>query len=435
MEEERKRSELMTSEPLDINIRIPTPNESIQKIADTFEKRVGKGLEKSISRLGLADFKPVASGAGAAASGAGGDAAAGSKAAIAGGVAGGLVAGGVVGLLAVIADALKDMPIITAIMKMFKLILMILLMPLIPVLKPVLLALAWLAKQLAKIFVPNTEEKNDAAGIGGIVGALLGSVLGPLGAVLGAALGAAIGALIAGPMNALMKWLVDVLYAFGALIVSAGTQFFIAVGKFIYDLGGLIVKTITWVWSEVQNFGQLIWDKIIMPAFSFLQNAGAWIWNMFIQPAFNFLNNCGEWIWMQIIQPAFDFLKNVGTWIWDNILKKPFDFVAEKLNDVVTAIKNVVNSIKNSISNAWNSLFGGSSMGDGVVSNGRIITTDPNDFIIATKNPGALGVGSSGGVTINIDRPSVRNDADIKELVKQISMELYRNQRRSNSYA
>lgn len=39
---------------------------------------------------------------------------------------------------------------------------------------------------------------------------------------------------------------------------------------------------------------------------------------------------------------------------------------------------------------------------DGIVQNGRIITTHPDDYIVATKTPGTLG-GGNGGITVNIN--------------------------------
>jgi hypothetical protein len=62
-------------------------------------------------------------------------------------------------------------------------------------------------------------------------------------------------------------------------------------------------------------------------------------------------------------------------------------------------------------------------MGDGIVQNGRIITTDPDDFIIATTDPSGLGMG--GGQSIN-SSPTFNISANISSSydVRQLATEL-----------
>lgn len=62
------------------------------------------------------------------------------------------------------------------------------------------------------------------------------------------------------------------------------------------------------------------------------------------------------------------------------------------------------------------SLFGGfsgstpSSIHDGIVQNGKVVSTDPDDFLIATKDPSALGGGAK-SITINIQGAVMTQDA------------------------
>ena len=72
------------------------------------------------------------------------------------------------------------------------------------------------------------------------------------------------------------------------------------------------------------------------------------------------------------------------------------------------------------------SLIGGG-VADAIISpSGQIITTDPKDFIIATKNPGDLG-GGGDTININISGNTIGSDErNLKELAEMITMELQR---------
>ena len=374
----------MASEPLDINIRIPTPTESIQKIADTFEKRVGKSLEKSINKLGLAEFKPVAQGANGGGSGK----------AVAAGVAAGIAAGGVITALNLIVDALSGMPIITAIMKILKLIMVMLLLPLQPVLKPALDALIEVAAWIKQNVVPKSNAQSEGAQMGAIVGGGVGAIAGGVGAIPGAILGGILGSIIADPMNKAMKWLVDTLYDLGGAIAKFSADI---VGIF-YNFGGMIVGAAQW-----------IWDNCIVGPWSAALEWVKQIWNLYLQPVWATVSGWGQQIW--------------------DLIKQPFQDVANAIKSAVNAIKNLGGTVASGVVDMAKKALG---ITDGVISGGRIITTDPNDFLIATKNPAALGGG--GSITINIDKPTIRSEADMKALVKDISQAIYTAQRRSNSY-
>jgi acyl-[acyl carrier protein]--UDP-N-acetylglucosamine O-acyltransferase len=68
---------------------------------------------------------------------------------------------------------------------------------------------------------------------------------------------------------------------------------------------------------------------------------------------------------------------------------------------------------------------------DAIITPRGVVNTSPSDYIIATKNPASLG---GMNVTINIDRPTVSSQQDIKALTRAIELELYKTQRRYNSY-
>lgn len=82
--------------------------------------------------------------------------------------------------------------------------------------------------------------------------------------------------------------------------------------------------------------------------------------------------------------------------------------------------KKAKESWKNTLSGGSNSnplgAFQGKSVNDAIIApNGNIITTDPKDYLIATKKPGELSGGGGGGVNVVINYPFVldRNGGDM----------------------
>ena len=119
----------------------------------SFGEKIAEGMVKTLDRLGIGNV-----GIGKAVSG---------QSDVKGGAVAGLAAGAVVGGLDMIINILKDIPIITAIMKLFGALINILFLPLVPILKPVLLLLGLLCKVLLKwmismgIIGKKKESKGD----------------------------------------------------------------------------------------------------------------------------------------------------------------------------------------------------------------------------------------------------------------------------------
>lgn len=438
---------------IDLNLKGDKLKKNAQQAAETFADRIEKGLTEMVKKLGLGSFAP--------AGGKGGN-----QASMAAGVAAGLAAGGVVSLLGIIADTIKDFPMIAAIMKLFKVILLLLLYPLIPILKPVLLLLAGLAKALSK-GVGATAKEGIAKSADAVMGGLITNAVA-----------------LSSLLQQLGKWIWD------AIVV--GWEFLKNVGKWVFEnviipgwellmnVGSWIWNTILfpsfnflvnagiWIWSQIiqpsfnflRSAGIWIWNQIIYPAFLFLKDAGRWIWGQIVEPSFNFLNKAGEWIWFDIIEPSFKFLTFAGVWIWQNIVEPAFSFLNEAGGWIwFTIIKPAFDFLSNAGQWIWNILvgpfdylarvitdvvdsiakiFGGGkkiSKQDFVVTPSGVIESSPQDYIIGTKNPGAIGGGKGMTININIDKPTLMGNADIKTLVKSIEQEMYKYQRRYNSYA
>lgn len=109
------------------------------------------------------------------------------------------------------------------------------------------------------------------------------------------------------------------------------------------------------------------------------------------------LTKFGTWLWGKItgfISSGMDILKGIGSWIWDKVTGF-FD-------------------------GGGNS----TSVDDAIITPQGVVHTNPQDYIIATKDPSSLGGGKS--ITIQINNPSVRNDMDIKKIANQVSQVLQR---------
>lgn len=401
---------------------------------EDFASRVEEGVNRALKSLGLDKFTPTAVKTGT-----------GSGDVVKTGVAAGLAAGGVVGLLGMITDTLQDLPIITGIMKLLKLIILLLFMPLIPILKPVLLALAQMAKDLSKIVIPKSEPEKAGAMAGGITGSILGFISGGF---IGAAIGAFVGSLFGAMLPKALQGLENI-----GVVLSAWLDKFFSL--FGVDMNAVREKIVGF-FQNVQDIIAKIKSALFMFIFEGLNSA---ITTPIDVGMFLLMKILTTWNWvLDFATKAWEALKAAGIWtfdwaknIWDSIKSAAtwaFDWVGKIWESVKGGIKSLAggksedsskkdkNEDKNSgkekpglLGSLWNKVTGA---GDFVVSPGGIIQTDPNDFIIGTKNPGSLGGNQT--FNINIDRPQVSSMNDIKTLVKAIQMELYKEQRRYNSY-
>ena len=455
----------MADRTIEFEVKLKKNEESIKNLADSFENRIQSGVDRVVKSLNLDKFAPLKSGS----TGSGGSA-------IAGGIAGGIAAGATLGVLNVIADAVKDIPIITAIMKMFKLIIEILFIPLIPILKPVLLLLGKfasailnfeLATGLIKGGKTNENLKTGAEGVASIVSPAVApqfflSLLGgssfkkSLDDFFGG-IGTWLGKFIGG----IDTWLGQFLSGAGQFIsgfIQTGATMLSNFGVFVGQVVNFIKKIPSYLsdaFAILGSVGQWLWDNIIIPGFNILLGIGKWLWDNIIVAGFNVLLSVGKWLWDNIITPGWNFLSNVGSLIWNQILKpawswfygvgdKIWSIISSGFNSLVSAIQDVVNRIKNaliSLTQPIGNFFGsvGNAIGnvikvhDFIKTPSGVIQTDPNDFLIGTKNPKGL-IGGSQTININIDKPTLTSQNDINNLVRQISMVLYKEKRRANSY-
>lgn len=107
----------------------------------------------------------------------------------------------------------------------------------------------------------------------------------------------------------------------------------------------------------------------------------------------------------------------VVTWA-TNTLLPIFSSIGTAINDVITYVENLITALSKlnfiqGAASAIKSVGGavGSALGihDGIVQNGQVITTDPDDYIIATKDPSGLGGGK--GINIQISGAVLTTEA------------------------
>lgn len=364
-----------------VKVGLEIEGASAGKFADVFKK----SLETSLSRLGIGNV--ISSARAGATAGAAGQ--------VAGGVAMGALLGVGIGLLKFIADVLADFPVVTAIMKLLKLILMILFLPLIPILKPVLILLGLLARGLLPIMngISNILQKIlDIFGLNG--SAAQKAVFGEINNI-----GSKIGQFI----QPVTDWLNRIMGEFFGWVQDMGTK-----------IGAAIQGVTGWILS---------FENTLAIAVTII---GKW------------LGELPGKLWAIV----FAAWSTISTWpdkIWNNILKPAFQAVADAMRSAVDSIRNIgqgiIASITSAAGRAGNFVRSVIGVRDAVIApGGRLITTDPQDYLIATKNPKALGGGGGSTINININSPVVRNDSDIKMLIKEFSRVMQREQRRYTSY-
>lgn len=393
---------------VEVNVNV----NATKKSAETFAENIANGLQKSMGKLGLGSALSVNKG-GQLGPG------------VSEGVAAGLVAGGVVGFLGIIAEAVKNLPVITGIMKLLGMIITVLLLPLIPILKPVLLLLGLLARLLIKWM-------NDLGLIGGKKGDTL---LGGKNAIIDVGeVNSALGKLAIGLFNAAF----DIGQAIGNVVFN--------IGKGALDLG--------------KNIGQWLYDKVIYPIGTFIGGS---------------------------ILGAFDWIKDIGTKIWD-IISSPFQWIADKISGLfgisssgssskgssggssgivgnsaasvvntivqatsmasnvvssiaktVTPLVSTVSKIVTTVSNVASSigsfvkkLFTGKQLGGPISNEGVYYLHKGERVLSATERKNV----NSGGmnITLNIQNPVISQKSDIKDLVNQIEDKLKSGIRRRVSY-
>lgn len=378
---------------IEVKVKAVWDESDSKKSAKTFAQSIQSSLQKGLSRVGV--------GGGEKSEGKGGKGGTALAAGI-GGAVGGAIGSILGGPIAMIAEALLDFPIVTSIMKLLKLILTILLLPLIPILKPVLILLM----NFIKLFLP-------------VINVIMGALT----------------KLMSGDIFGFLK--------------DAFINLPIAFGNFINNMAKFLAAGLgTWlsnIWKGIVNMGVAIGGFF------------KWLWGVitsFFSALFKGLGDILTKVWTGMVL----FFTAIGiklTEVWTNIVKgigafftqtwvKLKDFassivsgIVSPITTVLTGLKSALNVGKNIVSSVGNFLTGKKSKASGGVisEEGQYYLHKGERVTSATEsNKGNSGGSNPVNINISIDKPSVRSDKDIKDLVAQISREMQKGVKRYVSY-
>ena len=352
-----------------------------KKAADTFANRIESSAKNLVSKLGLEKFKPT-------------DGKEGASSSTALGVAAGLAAGGVIKMLDLIASAVADIPIITAVMKVFKAVLGLLFIPLIPILKPFLLYMAAYAKAISPMLMDIGNIISDGFKL----------------------------------MGDFLKLVFDAITLNPNAVKQDISNITTDAGKLFDDSQKLITDYST----SITGFADDMWNIMTSETLDNSKRITKATEKMQLGTLSNF-NGMST----SMIGTATGMANDACT-----AFSNAYDKMCSYLD---TAKSYTENFVSNYYSNGepmsgidyGTAYYSGNLpetyVSDAIITPNGTIHTNPNDFIIATKNPSGMGGGQT--VNINIDKPTLTGQSDIKLLVREIEMALYKNIKRYNSYA
>lgn len=132
-------------------------------------------------------------------------------------------------------------------------------------------------------------------------------------------------------------------------------------------------------------------------------------------------------IWTAIKEKAAEIWDAVTNTIMEKV-KAVTDFVERQINrikDLFDSVKNFGSGLVSGVTGAASTIGNAVGIHDGIVQGGRVITTDPDDYIIATKTPGSLGGGTvnvniNGGTYLSSNAARLLGDEILRQLQLQI---------------
>jgi len=229
-------------------------------------------------------------------------------------------------------------------------------------------------------------------------------------------------ALLAGVITALLvPAIVSIATTFAAMILAltVGNPWGLVIGGVI-ALAIIIIQNWDWIksktieiWEAIKAFLQEHWEiilTIILGPLGILIAAIIKHWNTI----------------KEVTISVWNAIKDFFTGVWDeikNIFSSAIDWITDKLNGLFSLIDKVkgaassigdaVGGVGSSAQNFGKSLRNSIGVNDAIISpDGKIITTHPDDYLIATKNPGSL---AGGGIVVN-----VYGDVSGQELITKV---------------
>lgn len=306
---------------------------------------------------------------------------------------------GYLALVAVAMDALYVF--VKPVLTLLKTVFLLLFMPLIPILKPVMILLGAMAKVLGPIMSDLSKAMD--------------TLMGPLKEIIKAAFEN-----IGPQIQALAIAIIDI---FTSLIQAMPTILPLVIGffKFLGDNLGVIVPIIIEALTWAGNF--------LVSGWTVIKSALDWVGGFFIN-SWDVIKGALDWIgtWLS---PVWDVIKSALTEAYNGV-KDSWGIIIDFLNGIGSALK-VIKGILDSFNPFKGFGIGGLlgkvlGVGDAIIQpGGRVIQTDPADYIFATKNPSKMGKSVTLKPTFNFSGP-INQTIDIDSLMhrasRQTEMEL-----------
>jgi len=210
------------------------------------------------------------------------------------------------------------------------------------------------------------------------------------------------------------------------IILGAIALVLIAVGGSVVAIVALLIGTISLLWEPIWTGITWLGEQIA--------NLAIWIWDWVVQ-GFMALGELSVKLW-EVIKSLFKGTINVLTTVWE-FFKTLFKGTINAVGDVWGWIKSLFRGTIDVVGMVWGfirSLFGGGSGPEGRASGGNVLTGQ--SYVVGENGPEMFSPSGSGtitpnnkmggGVTVNINNASVRNDGDIRSLANEVSRVLQR---------
>lgn len=176
----------------------------------------------------------------------------------------------------------------------------------------------------------------------------------------------------------------------------------IAIGL-VVTAGYLLIKNWEWVKQKALEVWNFIKEHITTIAMVLFGPAGV----MMVQVVKMVAGLVQNWDKVKgVTITVFTSIKDFFVKIWEDvkgIVSGAIDFIMDKVNSVLNAINNIRSTARNIGNGVTSSIGRVLGVNDAIISpKGDIITTHPEDYLIATKNPGGLLGAGGGSITINV---------------------------------
>ncbi len=235
--------------------------------------------------------------------------------------------------------------------------------------------------------------------------------------------------IVAESVKAAWDSMVNAVTAAGQAIINFTTGMWNGIIQLVKDAINLYIG----IWVALLDFLLPSWQQNLQQIFDFAVT----IWNGLVSfftsmwTTVKGLFTSGLGAVSSAWSTAWGGLRAPFTALWEGIkgvIQAAFDWISAKMKDLLKPIQKVIDlatqalniaksvggSVSKAVSSGVSSLISkGSSItgiNDGIVQNGNVITTHPDDYIIATKNPSSLA-GSGRDIRIYIDGAVFSQDA------------------------